>query len=168
VVESQEGLWRRVWALVMRWLRWRTSSHHDAEDLAADCMRLAVVRFGRSLPPWPRLRPWALVAARHRLISFRRSSLRAQVTNSDCIEAAPGGLGDPWAVWDLLVSELDVNLRQHGAWLLAGLSEARIAHLRAVSERSVRATSLRLRLAIEGSGIVAGCFRDRRFERSTL
>lgn len=39
VVESQEGLWRRVWALVMRWLRWRTSSHHDAEDLAADDLR---------------------------------------------------------------------------------------------------------------------------------
>jgi DNA-directed RNA polymerase specialized sigma24 family protein len=151
--ESQDLLWRRVWTQVLQWLRKRLRSLHDAEDLAAECMRLALLRFGHSLPQWAELRPWVLLAARHRLISFRRRptvskpidpvDLDWRLCGGSFRESDAGDEGNVAASLALRASEGD---QVTFAMLSDGASVAEIAVVRKISPRAVRDSRKRLRL----------------------
>lgn len=155
VRESQEDLWKRVWSQVLGWLRRRVRNLHDAEDLAAECMRLALLKFGRLLPPWERLRPWAVLAARHRLISFRRK--RPAAESLDCFDLDSRFLGGVWGVssaaegcglWGYIVLRASEGDRATLLMLVDGASVAEIAAARGLTPRTIRDSRKRLRIFV--------------------
>lgn len=137
--ESQEVLWRRVWSRVMGWVRRRVRNLHDAEDLAAECMVVVLLKFPGLLPSWQRLRAWLSGVVRNRVAAqFRASSRLVVLEGSD-----PDLVAAPTAGAHITVAELrgvaPVAVRGTLSMLLAGADDGKAAQAQGISVRTVRA-----------------------------